>query len=385
MDEPSGELVDEILATAIWLMASDVHFDPFEDDIEVSFRIHGRLVEACQVSHIPNRVSKAAVQRLKVLARLSLGEQRRPQDGQLHMQTSHGSCDIRVATIPTVRGERMVARLIPEKVPWDSLHALGMSRVEEQIVRHALDLPGGLIVTGGRVGVGKSTTMHALLAERRMLGQSVLTIEDPVERRMQSYQQVEVDEHAGMGFADALRASLRQDPDVLMVGEIRDEQTAQIAVRAGMTGHLIITSVHADHASQVILRLLELGVAPRYVRDVLRLVIWQRLVPVVCEECSGQGCGSCLGLGVVGRRPEFELMSSLEVIDAVYHYIEDGGGTRGLDVVRRREGSRTRIAPPSGLYGLYHRHQLKTGRNSGGMTVAEQSEAKAHGYGVLSD
>ncbi len=306
----TGEIVDELIDMAIRLQASDIHFDPRDDLVLVRLRIHGRLVDIDHVSSYAKLFTRQAVTRLKVLAKLSLAETRRPQDGHFHLQGDFGECDLRVSTIPTVQGERVVIRLIPEKSMFETFIALGMTNAQVAQLRAVVNGMGGMIIVAGRIGTGKSTTLHAILAEKARLGDSILTIEDPVERRILAYQQVEVDERIGLTFAEGLRAAVRQDPDVLMVGEIRDEMTAQIAVRAGLTGHLLLSTMHADPGLQVIYRLLELGISSDYVRQALKLVIWQTLQPIVCTMCKGSGCSSCHGLGIIGRRAEFSFLTS---------------------------------------------------------------------------
>ena len=311
MSTHCGEIVDDIIAVACTMGASDVHFDPFADGLIVRFRLHGKLIEANRVSPLlPHVVTNAAVQRLKVLAKLSVGELRKPQDGQLSLPIrDDSSCDIRISTMPTVRGERLVARIIVPENPWDSIASLGLTPYQQEQVQAVLDDQGGMVVIAGGIGSGKSTTMHAMLLEKSRCGASVLSIEDPVERHYEAFSQVQVDEWQGLTFAQGLRAALRQDPDVLMVGEIRDEQTAAIAVRAGMTGHLIITSIHADHPAGVVSRLLDFGVHPHFVEEALRLIVWQRLRPVACRNCDGKGCSKCYGLGFCGRKADFQLLT----------------------------------------------------------------------------
>lgn len=311
MTQSSGEIVDKILAVACSLGVSDIHFNPLCEEFAVFFRLHGRLLHACDADlSLPGTVSKAAVQRLKVLAKLNLGEQRKPQDGQLVMEFAGKSCDLRIAVMPTIRGERLAARIMSHDNMWDSVANLGMTAIQQEQVKTMLREQSGLVVVAGQIGSGKSTTMHAMLREKSKEGASVLSIEDPVERYEDSFAQVQVDERQGFTFSACLRSALRQDPDVLMVGEIRDEPTAAIAVRAGMIGHLIMTSLHADHPALVISRLLDFGIRLHFIETALRLVIWQRLRPVYCEYCGAKGCSYCHQLGVVGRQAEFQVMTS---------------------------------------------------------------------------
>lgn len=310
MNQSSGEIVDEILSVACLVGASDIHFNPVSDEFSVLFRLHGRLLQASEAEpSLPQTVSKAAVQRLKVLAKLNLGEQRKPQDGQLVMKLADGTCDLRINVMPTVQGERLAARITSRHALSDSIASLGMTEQQQEQVQTVLHEQSGLIVVAGKIGSGKSTTMHAMLRQKSKEGASVLSIEDPVERYEDSFAQIQVDERQGFTFAACLRSALRQDPDVLMVGEIRDEITAAIAVRAGMIGHLIMTSLHADHPALVISRLLDFGIRPHFIETALRLIIWQRLRPIYCESCGGKGCSKCHQLGVLGRQAEFQVMT----------------------------------------------------------------------------
>ncbi len=313
MDIEISEQVDKIIQKALMLGASDLHFDPFSDGIGIHLRIHGKLLPLDQVSDFPFYTEQSAMARLKVLAKLSLAERRRPQDGQYHFLHGDAECDLRMATMPTIRGERAVVRILPKENPWQSMASLGFTKALEEEVHQFFSGAGGMLITAGKVGSGKSTTLYALMRERNLLGESVLTIEDPVERKLDSFSQVEVDEKIGLTFAEGLRNALRQDPDLLMVGEIRDELTAQIAVRAGLTGHHLLSTVHADSPYQVITRLLEFGVERSYLSESLKLIIWQRLLPIQCDECHGEGCAKCHQVGVMARRAEFNMLGASHI------------------------------------------------------------------------
>lgn len=313
MEVEVSEMVDQVILGALECGASDLHFNPCEEGLRVWIRIHGRLLPLERVTVFPDVLEVTAIARLKVLAKLSLAERRRPQDGQFHLFAGDQSCDVRIATMPTIRGERAVVRILPTQVRWTSMASLCLPQDLEQEVRHFFAGAGGMLVVAGKVGSGKSTTLHALLQERYHIGDSVLTIEDPVERRMDFFSQVEVDEKLGLTFPECLRTALRQDPDMLMVGEIRDELTAQIAVRAGLTGHHILSTVHADNPEQVLTRLLEFGVQKSYLAQALKLIIWQRLVPLDCPHCQGAGCKECAGIGVSGRQAEFQMFAKEDI------------------------------------------------------------------------
>lgn len=345
----AGESVDQVLSAAAWFEASDVHFDPDGAMVRVRVRIHGRVVEAERLGALPKTLPRSAVQRLKVLAKMSTAENRRPQDGQMRLETDRGPCDVRVSTWPTVRGERAVARLIPVRGTRDSLEAVGFSGAQLAVVRQALSRVGGLILVSGRAGAGKSTTVNALARERRRLGDTVLTIEDPVERRVEDYQQFEVDERIGLTFAQGLRSALRQDPDTLVVGEVRDAASARIAVRAGLLGHFVFATVHAGTPRQAVMRLAELSAESGLVAEIGNLAIGQSLRTVACAACNGGGCDNCLGLGTVGREAEFTILGPEEVAAAAdlkrrpsaMGREPDGGGlsfVRGLGTPEVRPG-----------------------------------------------
>lgn len=338
-------LLEELVSTAIWLRASDIHFDPEGDQVRLIYRIHGKLISVSEVSDLPIRTGRAILQRLKVLSKLQLGEQRKAQDGHLRVSTARGDCDMRVAVIPTLRGERAVARLFPCTEQVNSLTELGMPAGIIAQLRLIQLGTGGLVLVSGKIGAGKSTTLHSLLWSSVQAGLSVITIEDPIERHIPQYHQMAVDERQGWTFSECLRAALRQDPDWLMVGEVRDRETAQIAARAGMTGHLIVATVHADHPLQAVNRLLELGVSQSFVLEAVRLVIWQKLFPLSCENCSGGGCENCSGVGRVGRRAEFLALNRTEVEQQLHRaapvtWRDDAVGARGSAVLMplRRRG-----------------------------------------------
>jgi len=303
-----------LLSAAVWMGASDVHLSPCDESVEVRLRLHGRMValpgESC------GAVSRSWIARMKALAHMQLGEQRRAQDGRIRLRVQDDWCDLRVAALPTIRGERLAVRVIPGHDRFVHMANLGLGEALQSQLREPLQ-NGGLVIVAGRIGAGKSTTMRAIAREASGDGRLVLTIEDPVERMLAGCAQVEVDERSGLDFAGALRAALRSDPDVIVVGEVRDVDTAVTAVRAGMTGHLVVTSVHADSTHQAVSRLLEFGVPTCHVRDALSAVLWQRLEPASCTLCAGCGCAACAGVGSVGRTGVFTLLCGDE-LDAAF-------------------------------------------------------------------
>nr|NNM90988.1 Flp pilus assembly complex ATPase component TadA [Bacilli bacterium] len=333
-------VVDQVLACAFEVGASDVHFDPHEGTWRVLIRLYGVLFPANRISDaLSAYVSKEAILRLKVLAKLNIGEQRIPQDGQVtfHFSATQ-SCDLRINCLPTLYGERVVVRLLDGSKAIENLTALGMREEEQQKIRHVMHDHKGLIIVAGSIGSGKSTTMHTMLLEQCRQGASVLSLEDPIERKFPDFTQVQIDEKQGMTFAQGLRAALRQDPDTLMVGEIRDGETADIAVRAGMIGHLIISSIHANRPEGVMNRLLDFGVHPLCLEEALRLVIFQTLDPQFCQQCLGIGCDACHGIGYVERKAAFQVMTHSEVSTQLLtttasfssQYVKEGAGSFAL-------------------------------------------------------
>ncbi|MCY0870012.1 MAG: ATPase, T2SS/T4P/T4SS family, partial [Firmicutes bacterium] len=314
--EPEADELVALLSAAVWMGASDVHLSPHDECVEVRLRVHGHVLalpRACWGGG-----GRSWIARLKALAHMQLGEQRRAQDGRIRLRVQGDWCDLRVAALPTIRGERIAVRVIPGRDPFVRLTDLGLDDAGQSRLRRQLQR-GGLVVVAGRIGAGKSTTMRAIAREASADGRLVLTIEDPVERLLSDCAQVEVDERSGLDFAGALKAALRSDPDVIVVGEVRDADTAATAVRAGMTGHLVVTSVHADNAYQAVSRLLEFGVPTCHVRDALRAVLWQQLVAAPCPLCAGFGCSSCAGLGSIGRTGRFTLLCGDELEAACLH------------------------------------------------------------------
>ncbi|KUO96758.1 GspE/PulE family protein [Ferroacidibacillus organovorans] len=315
-----SDLTDEIIATGVFLNASDVHLDPMDDQWRLSYRVHGRMFRASEISDLEDSVSRVVLQRLKVLAKLTLGEQRKSQDGHWRTSTRHGLCDLRISTIPTIRGERMAIRLIPIDNPFLTLDDLGLMRMDLAVIRRMASCSSGLIIVCGRAGSGKSTTLHAILQDQQAKGRTVISIEDPVERLIDGYSQIEVDERNGFSFAEALRATLRQDPEVVMIGEIRDELTAETAVRAGLTGHLIGTSLHVEHPRGVMARLSDLHLPLSSLREVIRLIVHQELVSIPCGGCLGRGCQTCSQTGVTGRKALFRLLFGDELLSLFDRY-----------------------------------------------------------------
>lgn len=303
-------LIDALLDRAIRTGASDVHFEPTDSCVLCRFRIDGHLVD---VEQIPAFLLPNVVTRLKVLAGLLSYRQDIPQEGAVTRDVDGQSFDLRISTFPTIRGERVAVRILPRGAGARELDALGLSDAVRTALWNAVTHNDGLVCLCGPAGSGKTTTLYALL--NRLRGErpdaSFVTIEDPVEFRLDGIAQIQVSSHGELTFERALRSVLRQDPQVLLVGEIRDRQTAAIAVEAALTGHLVLTSFHSGRCADAIVRLMEMGIPPYQLTSALRLIVCQRLLRTMCPDCNNANtrnedadappCPTCLGTGYRGR------------------------------------------------------------------------------------
>jgi type IV pilus assembly protein PilB len=342
---PVVRLVRAILMGAINANTSDIHLEPHVPEMRVRYRVDGELQP---VMTIPNHIEEAVVARIKVMADMDTTESRRPQDGHLSVQEAGTKVNFRVSTIPTVGGEKVVMRLLDEGNKTFELQHLGMSERDLKAIQSLIDRPHGMLVVTGPTGSGKSTTMYALLSKLNSISRNIVTVEDPVEYRLSGINQVASDNDHGLGFANALKYIMRQDPDVIMVGEIRDHETASTATQAALTGHLLISTLHANDAIGAVARLNDLGVDNFKIGGALLGSIAQRLLRQICAECKepiepnaallktlckdrrppadavyyrGRGCKKCLGTGYSGRIPIYEIMV---VTPALAEGIENG-------------------------------------------------------------
>src|SRR6266511_4132087 len=283
-DAPLVRLVNSVIFQAAEDGASDVHFEPQEDSLLVRFRIDGVLQE---VQRIPKRMTPGVVTRLKVLAKLDIAERRKPQDGRISLNAAAAGrlLDVRVATLPTVEGESIVMRLLDKSKRAPTLQELGMSDEMRAQLEILIRKPTGALLVCGPTGSGKSTTLYAGLTEINRPEINIITVEDPVEYRLQGVNQVQINTKAGLTFATALRSILRSDPDVVMVGEIRDGETAKISIEAALTGHLVLSTLHTNDAPQALTRLSEMGVEPFLVGAAVSAVLAQRLARKLCTHC----------------------------------------------------------------------------------------------------
>ncbi len=337
---PIIKLVNTILFQALKMRASDVHFHPYPDRTQVRFRIDGILYD---MDGIPRKAQEAIVSRVKVMGKMDIAERRLPQDGRATIRIGDGEVDVRISTVPTTQGERIVMRLLDKTARLYTLDEIGLSPDNLAMIREYVNWNHGIILVTGPTGSGKSTTLYAALTEVDTSQKNVLTIEDPVEYSLAGVSQVQVATKKGLTFANGLRSFLRQDPDVMMVGEIRDLETAEVSIRAALTGHLVFSTVHTNDAASTITRMVDQGVEPYLVSSSMVLVIAQRLVRTICSNCKtlvpvtdewraklgkiglkpddvggeiafGEGCEDCFHSGYSGRTAIYEFMPVDEII-----------------------------------------------------------------------
>lgn len=317
--EPVVRRVNKIIDEAAKVLASDIHLEPLESGYRVRLRRDGILRDA---ANIGKNEGLAVLSRVKILAGLDIAERRQPQDGRFTFPVAGHRIDLRVSTVLTEHGESAVLRLLDQKTVALEYAALGVDQEQADIIGSLLRRPNGLLLVTGPTGSGKTTTLYTFLTELADGRRKVLTIEDPIEYRLSDVSQAQVDRAAGVTFASALRSFLRHDPDVIMVGEIRDEETARIAVQAALTGHLVLSTLHTNDAPSAVTRLRDLGVEDFLIASTLIGAISQRLVARLCSACTGIGCEVCDGTGRKGRIALFEI---LDTDSAVSEIVRAGG------------------------------------------------------------
>lgn len=324
--------VNQILTEAIELRATDVHIEPFEDSLRVRYRIDGVLQEASLAAEV-KQFQAAIVSRLKILAKLDIAEKRVPQDGRIKIIISGREIDVRVSVIPMIYGEAVVLRLLDRSSVLLGLDKLGMSARDLSLMDMILERPHGIILVTGPTGSGKTTSLYAALSHINDVQRKIITIEDPIEYQLPGVNQIQVSRKAGLTFASGLRSILRHDPDVVLIGEIRDSETAEIAIQASLTGHLVFSTLHTNDAPSALTRLVDMKIEPYLVASSLEAVLAQRLVRTICRHCKepltasemaplkkrfagrlpevlykGRGCRECQGTGYRGRIGIFEMM-----------------------------------------------------------------------------
>ena len=338
-DAPIIRLINALLAEAIREDASDVHIETFEKDLSVRFRVDGVMREIVR----PKRaLAPLLVSRIKVMAKLDIAEKRVPQDGRIALRIGGREVDVRVSTLPSANGERVVLRILDKQAGRLTLPNLGMRQEVVELLREVVHRPHGIFLVTGPTGSGKTTTLYASLTELSTQTMNILTIEDPIEYNLTGIGQTQVNERADMTFARGLRAILRQDPDVVMVGEIRDLETAEIAIQASLTGHLVMSTLHTNTAVGAVVRLVDQGVEPFLVASSLAGVLAQRLIRVLCNECKelvapnaferhfleaedcttiyrARGCEACGHSGYRGRTGIYELIIADDTMRELVH------------------------------------------------------------------
>lgn len=334
-DAPVIKIVNLILVQAIKEKASDIHMEPFEKEFKLRYRVDGALLEA---SSPPKSLQLPIVSRIKILAGLDIAERRLPQDGRFRIRVSGKEVDLRVSVLPTIHGEKIVIRLLDKGTLGGNIESMGLDEYTLNIFKKAIDAPHGMILVTGPTGSGKTTTLYTILSELNNPIYNIVTVEDPVEYQLMGINQVAVKADIGLSFADALRSILRQDPDICMIGEIRDNETADIAVKAALTGHQVLSTLHTNDAAGAITRLDDMGIEPFLISSSILLTCAQRLVRRVCPNCReefqpepelfqklgieddgsifyrGVGCSRCKGRGYVGRAPVLEVLPVSEAI-----------------------------------------------------------------------
>ncbi|OGX37647.1 MAG: type II secretion system protein GspE [Omnitrophica WOR_2 bacterium RIFCSPHIGHO2_02_FULL_50_17] len=304
-EPPVVRLVNIMVMEAVREGASDIHVEPQEESLAIRFRIDGVLYEK---ESPPKHFQSAIISRIKVLANLDIAERRRPQDGRFHMKMENRQIDLRISCVPTIYGENVVMRLLDATSAVLGLEQLGFARETLTHYRKLVKQAHGIILVTGPTGSGKTTTLYASLNILNTPEKNIITIEDPVEYRLHGIRQIQVNLQADLTFAKGLRSVLRQDPDIIMVGEIRDLETAEIAIQAALTGHLVFATLHTNDAPGAVTRLLDMGIEPYLISSSVIGVIAQRLVRLFCKGCEGKGCKACLNTGYKGRMGIYELM-----------------------------------------------------------------------------
>ena len=347
-DVPVVKFVNLVLMQAVQDRASDIHFEPFEDEFKIRYRVDGALYE---MAPPPKHLSTPVTSRLKIMANLNISERRLPQDGRITSVINGKQIDLRISTLPTAFGESVVLRVLDRNAVQLDLDSLGLPQASFDYIVETINQPNGIFTVTGPTGCGKTTTLYSCLRRINQIDTKLLTVEDPVEFDIEGIMQVQVNDAAGMTFAKALRAFLRQDPDIIMVGEIRDLETAQIAVQASLTGHLVLSTLHTNDAAGAVTRMVDMGVEPFLISSTLLGVLAQRLVRRICTKCRtpfepseaqlqnmnlsahdvgdkmfyyGRGCPNCNDTGYRGRKGIYELLA---VTDAIRNLINERAPT----------------------------------------------------------
>jgi general secretion pathway protein E len=353
-EAPVIRQVNAIIAQAVEKRASDIHLEPFEKEFRIRYRVDGILYNQ---DPPPREMKAAMISRVKLMAKLNIAERRLPQDGRIKIKTLGREVDLRVSTLPTLYGESVVMRLLDRSAgDFYDLGRLGFDKHMFSRMEHFTSMPHGIFLVTGPTGSGKSTTLYSALKRINLSDKKIITIEDPVEYQMDGINQIHVNTQIGLTFASGLRHIVRQDPDVIMVGEIRDRETADIAIRSSLTGHFVYSTLHTNDAPSAVTRLTDMGVENYLISSSLVAVLAQRLVRLICDRCKapdgtriapdgetvpcfrGRGCENCFGSGYTGRVGIFELM---ELNDEIRKQIMRGDDALAITAVARRNGMRS--------------------------------------------
>ena len=361
-DAPIIRLANSILSQAVRQKASDIHLEPFEEEVKVRYRLDGVLYN---VLSIPQKLKAGIISRFKLMANLNIAEKRLPQDGRIRIRAAGRDVDIRVSSIPVRHGERVVLRILEQGTLLLPLSEIGFSPEDLAQVNRLITLTSGIILVTGPTGAGKTTTLYAILNTINSPDKNIITIEDPVEYQLRGIGQIQVNPRISLTFASGLRSILRQDPDVILIGEIRDTETAEIAIQASLTGHLVFSTLHTNDAPSAMTRLIDMGVEPFLISTSVRAVLAQRLVRRICSSCRtpyrpgpdelarleitpgdlpegvlfrGTGCASCLETGYKGRQGIYELFV---LDDEIAHLINTREDASTLREAGRRKGMKT--------------------------------------------
>lgn len=356
-EAPVVKLVDLIVRQAIDERASDIHIEPFKDRISLRYRIDGKLYEIpppARQLHLP------IISRIKILSKLDIAEKRLPQDGAFLVRMEDRPIDIRVSTVPTIYGEKVVMRILDRSTVVLDLDRMGFEAKQLELIRRAINMPFGLVFLTGPTGSGKTTTLYAILSEIKSPTKNIITVEDPVEYKLDGINQVQVKPEIGLTFANALRSFLRQDPDIMLVGETRDLETAQICIRSSLTGHLVLSTLHTNDAPSAVTRIVDIGIEPYMVAPSLLLVVAQRLIRKLCPDCKEayepsaeqakgvkikaeliyrpKGCSKCGQIGYRGRTCVAEVM---QVTDKIRDLITEGASFQKVREAAKEAGMAT--------------------------------------------
>ncbi|MBB4825859.1 type IV pilus assembly protein PilB [Sporosarcina luteola] len=358
LDSPIVRLVNQLLSSAITQKASDIHIDPQDHQVAIRFRIDGLLHTE---RYLPKHMQAMLTARIKIMSRLDITEQRVPQDGRIKVNIDFRPIDLRVSTLPTVFGEKIVMRILDLSSSLNDLSKLGFSERNMEKFSHEIERPNGIVLISGPTGSGKSSTLYAALNRLNQEEVNIITVEDPVEYQLEGINQIQVNPQVGLTFAAGLRSILRQDPDIVMVGEIRDRETVEIAIRASLTGHLVLSTIHTNDSIASITRLLDMGVEPFLVTSSVNAIVAQRLIRRVCRDCGapmpasnrekeifakrgksietvvrGPGCASC---NMTGYRGRIAIHEVLVLTDEMREVINNGGTPSKLREIAVRSGT----------------------------------------------